>query len=117
MLFIDNIYGSIDVRNKGNNQFENELKIDIDRLMKQTCRYKHMFTSLKDIEILNLKEPSKIINKQSTSRKRSKLKQQLKKTNNKLVELLSKQKSKGCDFCAVYSHTYHNKLSSKSKYQ
>ena len=46
-------------------------KINIDRLMKQTHRYKNMLTSLKDNSNLNLKEPYKITNKESTSRKRS----------------------------------------------
>ena len=32
-------------------------KINIDRLMKQTRRYKNMFTSLKDNSNLNLTEP------------------------------------------------------------
>ena len=39
--------------------------------MKQTHRYKNMLTSLKDNSNLNLKEPYKITNKESTSRKRS----------------------------------------------
>ena len=52
-------------------RFKKEKHIIIDNLKKRIDNYQNLFTNMKDNNMIDLNEPSKVINKESNKRKKS----------------------------------------------